>query len=670
MNLARRLPLCLLAAAATATAQTKSDPAVTRAEKFVVEETRLAADAAGATRVRLDDTASPAAPSLESLAGRVANLHLNAGGAGSYGDIFTLRGLANTPYFSDPSVTLYFDDLPIGSSYTYPTGLFGFTSARVARGPQGAAFGRGGEGGVIVLTSAEPTAQAGGELRAGFGNFASRSGALAARSARGARFDATVSASYAARHGFIQNTQLGTRVDDQQASAASARLRARPTAASEFTLQLLGSRHRDGAQPLVPLSGPRFTVKRSREGATAIDFGGIVLKAAFDTALGRLASTTSRTEWKLHPYDNRLTLPPTLDSKIIQTQRVWNEELRLAADPRAALSWHAGAWFSGSTTTGDVNRAIPNLFPVEVSSYQLKARTAALFGEAVFAPAAGWRVTAGLRAEETKKDFDRSQRVPGPGRFTGHKTFDALLPKLAVSYALSADTTASASLSLGAKPGGWSAYTGNANLAPFQAEQAAAFEAGLDTALAHKTVKLAARVFAYAIRDYQIERSFNATDYLVVNAPRARALGGEIEAAWRPAPEWTLAAALGATDVMLREFTDPFTAKSHAGNRAPYAPDYDAHFSATYRAAAGWFAGAELAATGKTFYDESENPLFAANAHAVVNARLGYDAARWRVSVYGENLAGKGYSALIIPGVRHAAPGAPRTWGVEAGWKW
>lgn len=389
--------------------------------------------------------------------------------------------------------------------------------------------------------------------------------------------------------------------------------------------------------------------------------------------MGRLTSTTSFTTWKLKPYDNRLVLPPTLDSKIIQNQRTWNEELRLASDPRAEVAWHAGAWFSDGRTTGDVNRGLVLPFgvvPIEVSSYTLNARTIALFGEATLAPTAGWHLIAGLRAEQTKKDFDRSQRVPSVGRFTAEKSFDAFLPKLSVNYALSADTTASASLSLGTKPGGWSAYTGNASLAAFKAEEATAFETGLDTSFAKKTVTLAARAFVYVIRNYQIERSFNASDYLVVNAPRARAVGGELEATWRPISEWTLTATLGVTDITLREFTDPFTLKSYAGKRAPYAPDYDAHVSATWHGPAGWFAGAEVAATGKTFYDESENSLFASSAHAVINARAGYDTPRWRVSLFGENLGDENYATLIVPGVRHAAPGAPRTWGVEAVVKW
>ena len=77
-----------------------------------------------------------------------------------------------------------------------------------------------------------------------------------------------------------------------------------------------------------------------------------------------------------------------------------------------------------------------------------------------------------------------------------------------------------------------------------------------------------------------------------------------------------------------------------------------------------------MAAVGRTHYEESQNPFFATGGRVTVNARAGYDTARWRASVYGENIGDEEYLALIIPGVGHGAPGAPRTFGVEAAWKW
>lgn len=665
---ARVLPGFMLLAAA-AVAQVPPAPVVNIAP-VVVEEEPLTASASGLTQVRLDATAPTATRSLSALATRVANLHLNAGGAGSYGDVLTLRGLPNTPFFSDPSVAVYFDDLPLGSAFTYPTGLFGFGIAAIERGPQGIDYARGGEAGAIIFQSNEPRATAGGEARASVGNFNARTGGIEAHSARTERADVVVSASLQERDGYIWNPTLGRRIADQRAYSGAARFRLRPTATSEISLQLLGNQLRHGEQPLLPLGGPLFTVARDRAGETQSDFAGGALKAAFDTSLGRLAATTSRTTWTLSPYDNRLTLPPTLDSRIDHSQRIWNQELRLSSDPRSLVVWHVGAWFSDGETEGAVNRAIPGVGPIEVSAFTLDSRTKALFAAITIPPNIGWSITAGVRLEETERDFTRSQSVPSPARFTAQRTFRSFEPKLSASYAFPNNVTASASVSLGAKPGGWSAYTGNPALAGFRAEKMTAFEAGLEAALADNRVTLAARVFAYAIRDYQIERSFNATDYLVVNAPRARSLGGEIEATWKPLPELILTATLGLTDVQLRRFTDPFTGRSYAGNRAPYAPDYEAHLAATYRAKEGIFAAVELAATGETFYSEAEDPRFASDAHAVVNARLGYDTPRWRLTVFGENLADEGYYALVIPGVRHAAPGAPRTWGVEAAVKW
>ncbi len=643
---------------------------VVQAPPVVVAETLLSADAAGTTRVRFDPTLPATSRTLAGLGNRVANLHLNAGGAGSFGDLLVLRGLPNTPYFSDPSVTVYFDDLPLGNTFSYPTGLFGFASATILRGPQGTAFGRGGEAGIIVFSSTEPAAAATGEFRAGVGNFNLRSSALEIRSARGEKVDVSVSASFLERDGYIQNRTLASRVDDQLGYAAAARLRFRPNATSEWTLQLLGQRRRDGAQPLVPLNGPLYSVRRGREGSTDNDFSGAALKAAFDTSWGRFTSTTSRTEWKLMPYDNRLVLPPTLDSRIDQSQRIWNEELRLSSGPRSLVTWHAGAWFSDGETDGEINRAIPGLFPIEVSSFQLGARTTALFAEATVPPNIGWTVTGGLRLEETKKDFDRRQRVPGPGAFAAAKSFRAILPKLSASYAFTNETTASATMSAAMKPGGWSAYTGNATLAGFRAEKLTALEAGVDTSFAEKTLTLAARVFHYRIRDYQIERSFSATDYLVVNAPRARSTGAELEGSWHASPHLTFTAAFGLANVELRTFIDPFTGRDYSGRRAPYAPEYDAHLGAAFRAPNGFFAAAEGVATGKTHFDESESAAATVGAHQVFHGRVGYETSRWRLSLYGENLGSDDHYTLIIPGVRHGVPVAPCTFGVEAVVKW
>ena len=196
-----------------------------------------------------------------------------------------------------------------------------------------------------------------------------------------------------------------------------------------------------------------------------------------------------------------------------------------------------------------------------------------------------------------------------------------------------------------------------------------AFEAGITHTTADKKLAATLRVFYYDIDGLQIERSFAtssfADDYLVINAPRARSLGGELELSWKPVNGLTLAADLGATNATLRKFTDPYTGNNFAGNRAPAVPEYDASLRADFESPSGFFGGIELSAVGETFYTEAEDAFFGQKAYSLLNARLGYAQGRYRVTVYGQNLTDKEYYSAITPGTFHGTPGAPRTFGVE-----
>lgn len=640
-------------------------------DRVVISAERPDDGAAALAAVASEDDWPVASRSLSSLTARVPNLQVQGGGAGSFGDLLTYRGLTNTPYFSDPAVTVYLDDLPLPGTSTNPALLAGFPKAAFARGPQGSTFGRSGTAGVLSLFSEQPGESAGMELRASAGSYDARGLLLGARTVSAyeeaaSPVDATLTASLSRRDGYIRNERIGARVNDLDSSSVSARVRWRTGEASRLAFQFLTDRHADGAQPLVPLDGLPYSIERDREGRTDIHLLGLAMKGELDTSAGRLSSITSHTDWKLEPYDNHMVLPPALDSRISQRQRAWNEELRFVSAPGDALQWSAGGWFSRSTTAGDVTRSIPNLFPIESSVFELESRSTALFGEARRVLGDAWSLMAGLRIERTERSFDRQDRLAfqGPGMFTSSRTFDAFLPRLALTYSASARTSITASLSRGAKAGGWSAYTGDPELAAFAAERTTALELSFSTRLRNDTIDIVTRMFAYDTRDYQIERSFTEVDYLVANAPRARSTGAEIELKWRPGTQFSAGTSIGATRSVLREFADPFSGMRYSGNRTPYAPAFDARVNVAWHAN-GWFAAADATAVGRTFFDEAESSRFAQRARVTSSARAGYEAARWRITAFGENLTAERYYTLIVPGVLHGVPAAPRTWGVE-----
>jgi iron complex outermembrane receptor protein len=519
----------------------------------------------------------------------------------------------------------------------------------------------------VVFSPESAGYTAGGELVTGFGSYDARQLAATARTAPSGIADAEVDAEYDARNGYITNQLLGIRVDDQENENAFARFRLRPAAGDELTLEVLETRSRDGAQPLVPLGGPLFDVSRPKEGVTDLDSIGAALKGSFALpSSGTLTTVTSYTDWRMNPYLSLLVLPPPLENQILEDQKSWNEEIRLRSDPRAAFRCEIGAWLSKGTTDNYVDRSILNLFPIQVSNFEQGYESAALFGEAVFAPSRAWQIIAGLRAETDEKNFVRYEQVPTPGLdYVANGRYDGLLPKLAADWAVASDSHVEASVALGLRPGGFSSYTEDLALSPFPSEHSTAFSAGWDTSFSQHSADVAVRVFYDDISNLQIERSFSEADYFVATAPRAHSVGGEVEGRWHPSADWTVAIGAGWTYVRLDTFFDPLTGQDESGNEAPNAPQYNADLDLTYRPGRGWFAAGQISAVGKTYYDEMETAKYTQDSYALIGLRAGYETARWTFTGYVENLSNKGYYELIIPGVNSGNPGAPRTVGAR-----
>jgi len=609
------------------------------------------------------------------LSDRTANLYISTSDARSFNDTVALRGMTNTPIFGPPAVSFYLDDLPLGSSFTLPTDLVGFAHAELHRGPtHNTGFGRAGPAGVLVFATPPLSSHASGEARGSLGSYDARAITVQQQSAAGGRADAYVSAAYSARDGYVENTRLGRDVDFKELVSALARIRFYPTEPLALGLLITAQQAEDGAQPLVPLGGPLFTLTRASEGETNLEAVNVALTAAATTDAGRLSAVTSFTDWDLSPYSSVLAFgPQELTNDVAQAQHTWSEELKWVADPNAAFRWQIGGFFSTGSTDGAFTRRFDAL-TFEQSAFELENHDVAGFGEATFALSEKLTLTPGLRWEVARREIDRREAVPTVQRLTRDHESSAVLPKVELNYAVAPHTAVFAALGTGYKPGGFSAFTGNPALTEFGPERTRAAEAAITQSNAMQTKSATVRVFYYDITGYQIERSFAtsavADDYLVVNADRARSWGGEVEVLWKLIHALTASMSVGVTRVELREFRDPFTAVSYEGKRAPYVPAYDGSVRLAYAPARGWFGDVELTANGLTFYTENEDAGFSQKAYALLRARVGFGTGRYRVAVFGDNLTDKRYYRAISPGTFHGTPGAPRTMGVEAAVTW
>lgn len=664
----RRLLFLVLALALNGSLALAADPVLVN-PPVTVRENRTVALSLFTTEVTFSE--APAEAGTAGLSERTANFYVASSGAHSFNDTFALRGLTNTPIFGDPVVTFYLDDVPLGGGFTTPDAFGGAAVAQLHRGPgQNTAFGLAGSAGVVQLSTPEPGERAKGRLGLRAGNFSARdvSAQISSASKRGAT--AFVSAQFGTRDGYLYSQTLGHDVDHRRSGTGLARLSYAPVDNLKLTLIAQATRARDGEQPLVPLNGPMDILDRKSQGETHLDSTTTGLTAAVTQPWGHLSFTSSINDWQLGPYRSFLTFGPAeLLNDVQLSQRNYNQEVKFSSSNKEGLRWHSGLIFSEGTTNGAFTRAFGS-FVLEDSSYEIATRRLAAYGEASLAPRPGLTVTAGLRLERAEKSFDRREHIPSLHAYSLTHDARALLPKLQLDYSPRPNLRLFSSLGAGFKPGGFSAFTGNRALSAFGPERTVAFESGISQISFKNTLSWTVRAFAYEIRGYQIERSFAtgslADDYLVVNAPKARSTGMELELAWRPVQGLSLSIDYGSTHVTLREFTDPFTGVRYDGNRAPYVPRYDYNLRCGYRHATGGFILLKASANGRTDYTEAENKAFAQDSYSLFGGRLGFAASHWQVAFYVENLLNERYYSSISAGTSHGTPGAPRTQGVEA----
>lgn len=665
-----RSPFLLLAAALLvplhARTQSQPDPVVQNPE-VLVRDTPVQDTNIQAAPVALSRDETPPAGVWDQLGSSLPNFHVFQGGAGGYGSLFSLRGLSNTPYFSEPALTVYFGDIPLPGSFAYPLDVFGFASAALVDGPAGTRFGRATDGGVLLFTPPQGATSAGGQFTASAGSYADRKAGIEVHGLPTGSADAEFMAGYDARDGYIENHLLGTRVDDQEDESAFARVRVRPSKGGEVSLELLQTRSRDGAQPLVPLSGPLYAVSRPMEGVTDLDSVGAALRLS--QALGDggvLSSVTSYTDWRMDPYRDYLTTPAPLESSVTQDQKSWNEEVHLSLRPSPDVRFDSGLWLSRGSTDSFVSRALFGRIPVDVSGFNQGDSSGAAFAEVSFDATPLLTFSAGVRAEDDEKHFTRREQAPVPGlAFEGEGRYRAILPHVLATLNAGPRGVLDAAIAFGMRPGGFASFTDNPALIPFATERSTAYSFGWKSARLGRSWDVGLDAFYTAIGNYQVERSFSPTDYLVAAAPRAHSQGVEFSGRWSATAWLDVRANAGLLQTRLDRFTAPLTGQIENGNPAPGVPALTAGLEATIRPGRGWFGTGRLTTVGRTHFDELSTAHFSQDAYSVLDVEAGYRAARWSLAAYCANAGATSYYALIVPGVLSGVPGAPRTLGAK-----
>ena len=621
------------------------------------------------------------------LADLIPNFSKTDTGIGSFGDVISIRGLTNTPFFSSPSVVQYVDDVPSGNVYSHTASFYGTEKVEILRGAQSTLFGVNSYGGVINIESKRPSDRLESSITSSIADYDTFSvdGSLMGPLNDENTISYRLGISHYERDGVLNNPFLNISPDFQDHLSYGGSLYWNPNDNLEISLSASFDDFNDGAHRLTPLGQDPFTLNSDIVGSSIQESESMSLRIKNSGESFDFLSVTYGRNWKLNPYHFDLDFSPNpgSESKIFQTQESRGQEFRFSSIEGGTWDWAAGASYADIDVTGNTTRSFFIPLPAEfgggfapvttTTDYSLNEESYGLFGQVSYNGIENVGVHLGLRGDQYDKSINRSAfGLSGPvPNIDESSEYSFISPRAGIDFELSDSSLLYLNSGIAYKPGGYSAFIDDPKLAQFDKEQSWTKEIGLKKRWLDNSVRTNIAIFHNNIDDYQVERSLVATDYAILNAEEARSYGAEIELSAEIFTGVTLEGSFGKTTTELTNYTDPISGANLSGNKAPFVPELDASLAATYTHDTGLFARIELVHQGEVYFNDQNDTSFMENGFTVINATIGYRSeSGYELSVFGGNLTDETYYVNITPDLNAGTVGLPQMIGVRARWEY
>jgi iron complex outermembrane receptor protein len=601
-----------------------------------------------------------------------------------------LRGVGSNLFdpSAENSVAIYVD----GVYYAAPqVGIFDFNniaSVEVLKGPQGTLFGRNATGGVIQVTTKNPSSTPSADFSVGYGNYNDVAVSAYATSGITKNLAADIAFTYE-NQGKGYGRDLTTNAEIFKEAIGNFALRSKIlfTPTSTTTILLAGDYSHSVSDPSYqqipglpsPLNGEtypgRFNTLDDQTDRNRVNTGGVSLEVDQDVAGLRLTSITAyRQEATDYGLDDDDTSLPITDLQLNTFQHNYSEEFRVANRNPGWLTWVAGAYFYGN----DAGYAPADIILPGVGLFPLNEVKQTVWSWAGFAQATAklpfdTDLTLGERYTNESQDFLQNY----PSNYKQSQEFDKATYRIALDHHFTHDISAFISYDTGFKTGGFNQLIGvpapspadpNPTANVYKPEILDATEAGLKTELFDHHLRFNLDGFLYQYRNIQVDTP-TAGSNLIENAAAAHIKGIEGDFEWLPVGHLTLS---GGFSVQEGHYTELAPSVGTAGAKTAVTPPVTATLSADYLFTTAWgtLRPSVTVAYNDGFYWQPNN-LISSPSYTIANGSLTFapTGKPYQFRLWVKNLTDTTYYiARIQAGAfgfsQEEAP--PRTFGVTA----
>jgi iron complex outermembrane receptor protein len=604
--------------------------------------------AASVTVLEREEIEQLAVQHFEELLNTVPNL--NWSGDGHRARYFQIRGVGELEQYQgapNPSVGFLIDDIDFSGIGTLAT-LFDMQQVEVLRGPQGSRYGANALAGLIYLRSTMPTPDWRGHARITVADDDALAYGLAVGGplGRNERVAFRASAHQHSSNGFRNNPHLG-RDDTNGRDETTVRARLQWLPAGDWSVNFAAMMADiDDGYDAFALDNS-YTMLSDNPGKDGQESVGASMRVEWSpdagvsfTSITAVADSDIEFSFDADWGNTESWAPVTYDYVSISDRKrsTLSQEFRLDG-----LQWLVGIYLLDlqddleTLNRGDYYDPFydfaDSLDDRFASDYE--ATSTALFGQYELALNEATRLSAGLRVERRTTDYEDSAGLrAGPSETMSGG-------ELTLSHDHSDALTSYVGVSKGYKAGGFNLGLVPEDRREFGEEQLWSVEAGFKAILQKYALSLNASVFYNRRDDQQVRTSFQLDPgdpttfvFFTDNAARGESLGFEADLLWTPGEAWSVYASIGLLEATFDEFSTPEV--DLAGRRQAHAPRYTLSAGASYQHPRGFFARLDMAARDDFYFDVSHDQK--SRPYELVNARIGYDYAGWRMQVWVRNL--------------------------------